>query len=195
MMMIKKPEILIFIILIFPAALICSCRNNTVPRPRGYFRIDLPEKKYTEFDSICPFTFEYPVYSEIRKEPGMDQYCWFNIVFPDYKGKLHLSYMEVKNNLRALTDDAHKLAYKHSVKADAIEERLWINDDENVYGIIYLISGDAASSVQFFVTDSLSHYLRGSLYFNTQPNKDSLAPVINFFRKDVVHLIETLKWK
>lgn len=125
----------------------------------------------------------------------MDQYCWFNIVFPDYKGKLHLTYMEVKNNLRALTDDAHKFAYKHSVKADAIEERLWINDDENVYGIIYLISGDAASSVQFFVTDSLSHYLRGSLYFNTQPNKDSLAPVINFFRKDVVHLIETLKWK
>ena len=125
----------------------------------------------------------------------MDEYCWFNIEFPDYKGKLHLSYMDVSHNLKLLTDDAHKLAYKHSVKADAIEERLWINDEKNVYGIIYLISGDAASSVQFFVTDSLNHYLRGSLYFDAQPDKDSLAPVINFFRDDIVHLIETLEWK
>jgi len=175
--------------------LISSCGNNNVPKPRGHFRIDLPEKNYTRFDSVCPFTFEYPVYSVIRKEPGMDEFCWFNIEFPDYKGKVHLSYMEVQNNLGLLTDDAHKLAYKHSVKADAIEEKLWINEEKNVYGIIYLISGDAASSVQFFVTDSLSHYLRGSLYFDVQPDKDSLAPVISFFRDDIVHLIETLEWK
>jgi len=174
---------------------VCSCRNNAVPKPRGHFRIDFPEKEYIEFDSICPFTFEYPVYSVINKEPGMDEYCWFNIEFTDYKGRLHLSYMDVEDNLMLLTDDAHKLAYKHAIKADAIEEKLWINDDDNVYGIIYLISGDAASSVQFFVTDSLSHYLRGSLYFDALPNKDSLAPVIDFFREDVVHLIETLKWQ
>lgn len=172
-----------------------SCHENSVPRPRGHFRIDLPEKEYTRFDSLCPFTFEYPVYSVIRKEPGMDEFCWFNIEFPEYKGKLHLSYMDVDNNLRLLTEDAHTLAYKHSVKADAIEERLWVNDSKNVYGIIYLISGDAASPVQFFVTDSISHYLRGSLYFDAQPNKDSLAPVINFFREDIEHLIETLEWK
>lgn len=175
--------------------LIYSCRNNSVPKPRGHFRIDLPTKEYIKFDTLCPFTFEYPVYSVINKEPGMDEYCWFNIEFPEYKGKLHLSYMDVTNNLKLLTDDAHTLAYKHSVKADAIEEKLWINDEKSVYGIIYLISGDAASSVQFFVTDSLSHYLRGSLYFEAQPDKDSLAPVIDFFREDIVHLIETLEWQ
>jgi gliding motility-associated lipoprotein GldD len=177
------------------ALLIYSCGGSSVPKPRGHFRIDFPEKHYTRFDSVCPFTFDYPVYGKIRKEPGLDEFCWFNIEFPDYRGKLHLSYMEIDDNLRLLTEDAHKLAYKHSVKADAIEEKLWINEEKNVYGIIYLISGDAASSVQFFVTDSLSHYLRGSLYFDAVPNKDSLAPVINFFREDVVHLIETLEWK
>jgi len=190
----KKSEIVPLLALCLALSLF-SCRNNSVPKPRGHFRIDLPSKEYIKFDSICPFTFEYPIYSLIKKEPGMDEYCWFNIEFPDYKGKLHLSYMDVTDNLKLLTDDAHKLAYKHSVKADAIEEKLWINDKKSVYGIIYLISGDAASSVQFFVTDSLSHYLRGSLYFDAQPNKDSLAPVIKFFREDIVHLIETLEWK
>ena len=190
----KKSEIVPLLALCLALSLF-SCRNNSVPKPRGHFRIDLPSKEYIKFDSICPFTFEYPIYSLIKKEPGMDEYCWFNIEFPDYKGKLHLSYMDVTDNLKLLTDDAHKLAYKHSVKADAIEEKLWINDKKSVYGIIYLISGDAASSVQFFVTDSLSHYLRGSLYFDAQPNKDSLAPVIKFFREDIVHLIETLEWQ
>ncbi len=190
----KKHEI-IPLVAICLALSMFSCNSNSVPKPRGHFRIDLPVKEYIRFDSICPFTFEYPVYSLIKQEPGMDEYCWFNIEFPDYKGKLHLSYMDVSNNLKLLTDDAHKLAYKHSVKADAIEEKLWINDEKSVYGIIYLISGDAASSVQFFVTDSLSHYLRGSLYFDAQPDKDSLAPVIQFFREDIVHLIETLEWK
>ena len=190
----RKNQILLIITACI-ALLIYSCGGNTVPKPRGHFRIDLPEKNYTRFDSACPFTFDYPVYGRISKEPGLDEFCWFNIEFPDYRGKLHLSYMEMSDNLRLLTEDAHELAYKHSVKADAIEEKLWINEEKNVYGIIYLISGDAASSVQFFVTDSLSHYLRGSLYFDAVPNKDSLAPVINFFREDVVHLIETLEWK
>jgi len=190
----KKLNILTFLFLCLILVL-SSCRDHSVPRPRGHFRIDLPEKEYTRFDSTCPFSFEYPVYSMIRQEPGMDEYCWFNIEFPEYRAKLHLSYMDVDNNLKLLTEDAHKLAYKHSVKADAIEEKLWVNEEKDVYGIIYLISGNAASSVQFFVTDSLSHYLRGSLYFNAQPDKDSLAPVIGFFRKDIEHLIETLEWE
>ncbi|MBS0011397.1 MAG: gliding motility lipoprotein GldD [Bacteroidales bacterium] len=190
-----KTRLIVLCMLSCLTVLICSCGDKGVPRPRGHFRIDLPEKAYTRFDSTCPFTFEYPVYSVIRTEAGMNEYCWFNIEFPQYRAKLHLSYMNVGNELSLLTEDAHILAYKHSVKADAIEEKLWINKEKNVYGIIYLISGDAASSVQFFVTDSLSHYLRGSLYFDAQPDKDSLAPVISFFRDDIVHLIETLEWQ
>ena len=186
---------LIIIASLFAVIYAGSCSDSTVPKPRGHFRIDFPEKEYLIFDSVCPFTFEYPVYSRIRKEPGIDEFCWFNIEFPRYKGKLHLSYVNVSNNLKLLTDDAHELAYKHTVKADAIEEKLWINPEKKVYGTIYLISGDAASSMQFFVTDSISHYLRGSLYFDAQPDKDSLAPVIDFFREDIVHMVETLEWK
>jgi gliding motility-associated lipoprotein GldD len=121
--------------------------------------------------------------------------CWMNVEFKPYKSKIHLSYKPVNQNVSKFIEDAHTLAYKHAIKADAIEENLITDEKRKVYGLVYEIKGNAASSVQFYVTDSLKNFLRGSLYFEVQPNKDSLAPAIDFFRKDILHLIETLKWK
>ncbi len=191
--MLKASKKIIYILILL--SFIIGCRNNSFPRPRGHFRIDFPEKEYIKFDSTCPFTFYYPVYGKIAPEPGISTPCWFNIEFRDYGGKLHLSYVPVDNNLDLLVEDAHKLAYKHSVMADAIEERRWENNDNRVYGLVYTIKGNAASSLQFYMTDSTNHYLRGSLYFNAAPDKDSLAPVNEFFREDILYLIETLDWK
>ena len=172
-----------------------SCKNSKVPKPRGHFRIDLPEKEYTRYDSTCPFTFEYPVYAIISSDPDSDEPCWFNIEFPAYRGRIYISYKHVDNNIGLLIEDAHKMAYEHTVKADAIEESEWNNPDRHVYGTVYRIRGNAASSIQFYVTDSTTNYLRGSLYFDAVPDKDSLAPVINFFSEDVIHMVETLEWK
>jgi len=119
---------------------------------------------------------------------------WMNIEFPQFKAKIHLSYKKVSGNLNGYIEDSHTLAYKHAIKADGIEEILLEDSSRKMYGILYDIKGNAASSVQFYVTDSLHNFLRGSLYFEAQPNKDSLAPSIVFFRKDILHLIETLSW-
>lgn len=183
-------SVLLTVLLLAPA-----CRSRDTPRPRGLFRIDLPEKEYTRYESECPFSFEYPVYGTIVKDPYASEQCWFNIEFSPYKGTIYISYKPVVGNIGLLIEDAHKLAYKHTVKADAIEETYWENTDKNVYGTVYLISGNAASSIQFYVTDSVANYLRGSLYFDAQPDKDSLAPVIKFFSEDVIHLVETLEWR
>lgn len=121
--------------------------------------------------------------------------CWFNLVFSKYNATIHLSYKDVNKNLSQFIEDAHTLAYKHTIKADAIEENRIVDNRRKVYGLIYDIKGNAASSVQFYVTDSLRHFLRGSLYFNVAPDKDSLAPAIDFFRKDIQHLVETIEWK
>ncbi|MCA1756814.1 MAG: gliding motility lipoprotein GldD [Bacteroidales bacterium] len=174
---------------------VSSCGDRGTPKPRGHFRIDLPEKGYTLFDSICPFTFEYPVYATVTSEPGLTDPCWFNIEFAGYGGKIHLSYIEIAGNLDLLTEDTHRLAYKHTVKADAINESYWENEEKRVYGTLYSITGNAASSMQFYLTDSTNHYLRGALYFSATPDKDSLKPVIDFFSQDVIHLVETLEWK
>jgi gliding motility-associated lipoprotein GldD len=172
-----------------------SCEGDYSPRPTGYFRIDFPEKSYTLFESDCPYTFMYPEFARIVRDVGGDtRPCWLNIDFPGYNGRLHISYMEVNNNLVEYLEDSRKLAFKHSVKADAIDERVFVNNEERVYGTLYDIKGNSASAVQFYLTDSSRHFFRGALYFSVQPNRDSLAPVIEYFRDDILYLIESFSW-
>jgi gliding motility-associated lipoprotein GldD len=168
-----------------------------MPKPRGYFRIDLPEKSYQAFDTSFPFMFEYPTYAIITPDnQSPDQPYWINVDFPQFSGNLHLSYKEINENLSAYMEDTHAMAYKHISKASSIDNRLIINEQDSVYGLIFEISGlSAASPYQFFVTDSIQHFLRGALYFNVAPNNDSLAPVISFIKEDIEHLITSLKWK
>jgi gliding motility-associated lipoprotein GldD len=194
MFRIKTINYLSFIFVLFACF---SCRDIYVPKPRGYFRIALPEKDYIKYDTVCPFVFEYPTYSKISYATGSNnEPCWFNIEFPGYNAEIYITYKEVNNNFEAIMEDSYKLDVKnHTIKADAINETPWENSEGKVYGILYDLKGNTASAVQFYVTDSLKHYLRGSLYFSVQPNKDSLAPVIEFFREDMLHLIETFNWK
>lgn len=181
--------------LLLIAVSFASC-NEYFPKPRGYFRIDLPEKKYVLYSSeSCPFSFEYPVYANILKDSsGSTEPCWMNIEFPGLNGKIHLSYKSINKNFARFSEDSRVLAYKHTIKAEAITETL-IHKEGNINGIKYNIDGDAASSVQFFVSDSNNHFLRGALYFSVLTRKDSLAPVIQFIEKDIDHLIETIRWK
>lgn len=184
-------------ILIAFLSLIMSCDNSYVPKPKAYFRIDLPEKEYRLLDSIYPYSFEYPVYARVvpDKFPDSEKY-WINLDFPRFKGKLHISYKEVNDNLFSYLEDSRNLAVKHIPKASTINELLFVNPASKVYGLVYEIKGSgAASPYQFYVTDSLNHFVRGSLYFYVSPNNDSLKPVISFIYKDIEHLINTFEWK
>jgi gliding motility-associated lipoprotein GldD len=166
------------------------------PKPRGYFRLALPEKKYREFDSLCPFRFEIPVYSHIRpdKNKGAEP-CWMNLEFPGLHASVYLSYKPVHGNLRQYLEDAHELAGRHQIKATGMDEVAVVRDSAKVYGLLFDIAGNTATSLQFYLTDSTRHFLRGSLYFNSKPNIDSLKILVDFIREDVMHLIRTAEWK
>ncbi|MBN1158528.1 MAG: gliding motility lipoprotein GldD [Bacteroidales bacterium] len=182
-------------VLLFITAVSASCDNSPVPKPRGYFRIDLPEKSYRIYQSECNYSFEYPEYGKIMSYQGADaEPCWINLEFPEYKGTIHLTYKKLSNNLAAHVEDIRLLAYKHSIKADDIIEKPFYYPERDVFGMIYDIRGNTASSLNFFITDSTLNFLSGALYFNVQPNKDSLAPVIEFFTADIEHLIKTFSW-
>jgi gliding motility-associated lipoprotein GldD len=200
-MPILRKNSLLFL-LAFPL-LICSCREVAVPKPKGYFRIDLPSREYISFNSDykqaanLPLSFEYPSYGKISFEP--DAYSepgWFNIDFHSYKARIYLTYKDIRNDLEGLMEQTYRMNVKnHITKADAINEQIINDPDRKVYGILYDLKGNTATAVQFFVTDSTNHFFRGSLYFLAEPNPDSLAPVIEFFRDDIIHIIETLNWK
>jgi gliding motility-associated lipoprotein GldD len=174
-----------------------ACSEHYTPKPRGYFRIDLPEREYRSFDSAFPYTFEYPVYAKVVADSSkLAEPYWMNLYFPAFKATLHLSYKEVNGNLAGYLDDAHALVNKHIPKANAITQHEYIDRANRVYGLVYDIKGsDAASAFQFYVTDSTSAFVRGALYFNLVPNNDSLSPVIDFLKADLEHLISTFRWK
>ncbi|MFQ3579565.1 MAG: hypothetical protein SNJ71_05435, partial [Bacteroidales bacterium] len=137
----------------------CIEREPPIPKPRGYFRITFPEKQYQLFDSIgFPYSFSYPTYSHCEpKNDNSKEPFWLNIHYPSFKATMHISYKKSKKDISTFIDDARELVYKHTVKADAIQEKTFTNQQEKVYGIIYMIKGDAASSVQFYVTDSIEN--------------------------------------
>ena len=183
----------LFLLLIILAA---SCGPAPTPKPRAFFRIDLPEKEYNHFNIGYPYSFEYPVYAEINKDLSpLAEPWWLNIDIPQFRARIHISYKQINDNLAEYLDDTHKLLHKHIPKATGIREDMVINDERQVYGVIYHIRGlGVASTCQFYVTDSTRHFLRGALYFNVIPNNDSLAPVIDFLKADIDHLVSTLEW-
>ncbi len=176
--------------------LLASCQESIIPKPAGYFRIDLPKKEYTPIDSIpFPFSFELPQYAYINLRRTKKDKNFVNIDFTKYGARIHISYMPISNNLPKLLEDSRTLVYKHVIKAQDIKENLVLNNEDRVFGTYYQIEGNAASGSQFYLTDSVNHFLRGALYFNVEPNYDSIAPVQAFIKADIEHLIESFKWK
>lgn len=178
--------------------ILLGCRNDYSPKPRAYHRIKFPEKVYQKYNDNCPYTFDYPAYARItRDETREAKPCWINVSFPQFNGKIHLSYQPVTSEkiFNELTEDARTFAFKHTVKATAIDEGVIRYPERKVYGIYYTIQGNTASAVQFYLTDSLHHYLRGALYFNEQPRLDSIQPVLDFIKKDIDVMIKTFEWK
>lgn len=185
----------VIVVLLFAA---CGGNADFSPKPRGYYRIVFPKKEYQAYNEGCPFTFDYPKYSKVEPDRSAKaKPCWQNIEFPQFNATLHLSYETIKSEkeFNELVEDAHKLSFKHTVKATSIDEGVIAYPDRKVYGIYYTIDGNAASSAQFFLTDSTKHYLRGALYFNSEPRLDSIQPVLNFIKKDVDVMIKSFKWK
>lgn len=198
----KRIALFIPVLLLFAA---CSGNHDYSPKPRGYYRIIFPEKAYQQFNGPYPFTFIYPKYAVVEpdKTPQkknkklINMQYLLNMQFPQFNGTLHLSYESItsKKVFDELTEDARTFAFKHTVKATSIDQGIIHNPDRKIYGIYYTIDGNAASSIQFYITDSVKNYMRGALYFNSTPQMDSIQPVLKFVKKDIDTMIKTFRWK
>jgi gliding motility-associated lipoprotein GldD len=190
----KQIVYLTSVLIIFSA---CGGGKTYTPKPRGYFRIEVPEHAYQKYDTVCPFYFEYAHLAQIKPYSGQgtQQPCWFDIHYPQFRATLHCSYETVNNNLKKYIDDAQTLVFKHVIKASGIEEATIVDSEYKVYGTVYQLQGDPATPYQFYLTDSTRHFFRAALYFDYKPNYDSLRPILDFLKQDVDHMIETFQWK
>lgn len=176
-----------------------SCGTDSIPKPKAYLRLDYPKPEYKRVNPDVPFTFEKnelasPIKKIAKKENGTSYSV--TVEYPALKGTLYLNYKSIEeNNLMDLLRDAQNLTQKHTLKANEIAENLFVNPDKSVYGMFYEVGGNAASQSQFYATDSINHFLSGSLYFYAKPNYDSILPAAIYLRKDIQRVMESLEWK
>jgi len=186
--------------MVIALGVLTSCWNTTdySPKPRGFFRVKFPEKAYQITETGCPFIFEIPTYAQLVQDQSKDaKPCWKNLDFPQFNARLHISYFDItpRATFEELTEDARTFAFKHTAKATAIDQSIISYPAQQVYGLLYHIRGNTASNLQFYVSDSTKHYLRGALYFNEKPHLDSIQPILDFLREDIHHLVHTFEWR
>jgi len=184
--MIKKISQLILLL-----GFIVSCNNNSLPKPKPYLNLKYPKASYTQIITNCPYTFEVSNKAILKVKNN----CWATIQYPKLKATIYITYRKVNNNLDEILKEVEKLTFKHAIKAEAINSVPYEDYQKKVFAKLYHVEGNAASNIQFRVTDSLKNVLAGSLYFYVEPNYDSILPAVKYIEKDVTHLIETLRWK
>lgn len=182
--------------------LIASACGSTpyTPKPHAYPREYFPPRSYHLFDTIAPFKFLYPRYAVIQKYSNDDSSknpFWYNIHYLPFNATLHISYHDftTRSEFDELFDDTRRLAYKHDIKAEEIEEIEVHNPSTHSSGIIYELKGNTATNLNFYLSDGEKHFLRGALYFNSRTEIDSIQPVFDFIKQDVIKMIETTSWK
>jgi len=182
-----------------PIMLCLSCGSEPTPKPRAFLRLDFPQPKYVEVDNSMPFSFEKnELANDITdiKIARDNKSIGITVNYPALKGTIYLTYKEVTEiNLEPFLLDAQNITQKHTQKADAITEQPYIDKINKVYGMFYEVGGNAASQSQFYVTDSIKHFVTGSLYFYAKPNYDSILPAANYLKRDIQQIMETIKWK
>jgi gliding motility-associated lipoprotein GldD len=181
-----------FPLIILFCFLLNSCGDEAVVKPASQLSLEYPVQEYSVQELDCPFTFAKNEAATMISKKN----CGINISYPQMKATVYLTYQQIQeDNLEAMLLDAQKLAYGHNIKADEIFEQPRVDTVNNVFGMLYIINGEAASQSQFYVTDSLKHFVSGALYFETKPNFDSIYPAVVYLRDDIRKIMETISWK
>lgn len=173
--------------------MLASCGDgDALPKPSAQLALQYPDGSYQPLEApYCPFTFTVNEYARVLSKRD----CSMRIEYPGMDATIFLTYAPVTDNLTKLLMDGQRLSYKHNKMADVIQDYPYVNKDKKVYGMMYEVAGNAASNAQFYVTDSTSHFLTASLYFYEKPNYDSIYPAIEYVKKDMIKMIESLEWK
>lgn len=185
----RRQESIILVLAI--SVLTTSCAEETLPKPKAFLRLAYNEAIYQKVISDCPYEFEFSNKAIVKP----NEKCWITISYPTLKASLNITYRPIENNLTELLRESEKLTYNHAIKADGISAKPYDNSIKKVYGALSEVTGNAASPLQFHLTDSSNHFITGALYFKVQPNYDSILPAVKYVEKDIKHLMETLEWK
>ena len=185
----------------FPIAflvLLClACESNWLPKPPGYNRIELPRHEYQRLEQGYPYQLDFSTHSRVEADSfNLGEKEWINLNYKEFGAKVHLTYKKIdqSTDFKTLSNDAFNLTAKHQIKAYGIEEAILLTPNGYV-AVVAELSGEVPTQFQFFVTDSTSNFLRGAVYFNSALKNDSLAPIIEYIKIDMAHLINSVNFE
>lgn len=170
--------------------MVFGCKQEVMPKPKAYLSLQYPPKKYQKINVKKPYSFEVLSNTKIVDLPD----GWLKVEYPSLKASIDITYRPLHNNLKVLLTESEKLVFEHTVKADQISSTKFNNIEQKVYGSMFDITGNSASQVQFHITDSTKHFLKGSLFFRSKPNYDSILPAVDYIKQDMIRIVESLKW-
>jgi gliding motility-associated lipoprotein GldD len=185
------PKSFVYIGFLILSFIFFGCKEDVLPKPSAQLRLDYEMANYMQFDSPCDFNFDHNTETKVNVKDN----CDVTIQYPKMKATVYLTYRKVDKNIDELLKDAQKLTYEHVIKADDIVETPFINTKDKVYGMFYQVGGNAATNTQFYLTDSIQHFVNGSVYFYAKPNFDSIMPAASYIKDDMQTLMETMRWK
>ena len=178
------------IIFLFCLIAFTACKEDALPKPKGYLSLNYPNSPYQKITLKRPYSFDVQKNTVLKDLPKN----WLKIQYPALKASIDITYRPIQNNLKELLTEAEKLVFEHTIKAEEILPKDFVNSEKRVFGSVYEITGNAASQIQFHATDSTQHFIKGSLFFYTKPNYDSILPAVDYIKKDITRLMETLTW-
>jgi gliding motility-associated lipoprotein GldD len=182
------------------ALFLSSCGDDEmlIPKPPTYLRTDFPEHQYVKVNDAATYSFELSkVYSQkpLTYKGEITNHKEVNL--GPLNGTLYLNYYPIPNRdtLVRYINLSNDKVDEHQIKATRIKDQNFLFKDKKVYGTLFEFEGDVATNYQFYLTDSVSHFIRGEVLMNCRPNYDSLRPTLNYLKVDLLHLIETFEWK
>ena len=181
-----------FLLFLIGSFLFVSCNKSYKPKPRGYNHINFPITSYKKIIIQNKYSFEK---NRIAKQNKNDSLGWLNLIYKKYGAQVLITYKPINNSseLSNYINESYKLISQHNKKASSIKET-FIKTRSGKDAIIIELTGDVPTQFQFITTDSVNHFLRGALYFETSTKNDSLAPIIEYIKKDMIHILNTLNW-
>lgn len=190
-----KKVIVVLLVMVFA---LMACKEVFLPKPKGYNRIDLPEHEYQNLPDTFPYKFKYSKYAKLEKDSGenIERY-WINLVYPQYDALIQLTYknlVDPNNRPEVLLNEAFELTQRHIIKAYSIDESL-IQIPNGQVASVSELEGEVPTQFQFFTSDSTNHFFRGALYFNTATENDSLSPIIEYIKVDIIEMLNSFEWK
>lgn len=186
-----------FLTLVFLSFTCAACESNWLPKPPGYNRIELPRHEYQRLEQGYPYQLDFSVHSRVEADSfNLEETEWINLNYKKFGAKVHLTYKKIdqSTDFKTLSNDAFNLTAKHQIKAYGIEEAILLTPN-GYSAVVAELTGEVPTQFQFFITDSTSNFLRGAVYFNSALKNDSLAPIIEYIKIDMAHLINSVNFE